>query len=472
MDPLLLILGASAVLIISFLCNVVARKTNIPSVLMLMLLGFAIQQFTQFEQEMLKDYLEVIGIIGVILIVLEAALDLKLEKEKAGLITKSAFLAIILLLLTTAVIAVGIYLVYGGAFINYFNQDLLLTDVNRRTWYVCFLYAIPLAVMSSAIIIPSVSGLINLKKEFLIFESAFSDILGIILFYSYLAAEHSSEGSNLMVGTVGNIFLTLVLSVLISYGLIILFQNIKGAAKLSLLIAILLGLYALGKYYHLSPLILVLVFGLMLNNQQLFFFGPLKRFVQEKPLEKILDNLHLITQEVAFMVRTFFFVIFGMSIILAQVFHWSLPVITLIALLAIYAPRFLGLKVTMGKDIYPEVFVAPRGLITVLLFYAIPENLIPLRVMGEAADGSLEVQPIFEPGILVLVILSTSLIMTYGLIRDARLNRANKKKEEAKGGDPSSSSDSKQGQEAEGGKKPESPREFVSNFPPPGQELD
>ena len=44
MNPYYIIIVASLVIILSFLFNVIAKKTKIPSVLMLILLGLVIQQ--------------------------------------------------------------------------------------------------------------------------------------------------------------------------------------------------------------------------------------------------------------------------------------------------------------------------------------------------------------------------------------------------------------------------------------------
>jgi short subunit fatty acids transporter len=63
------------------------------------------------------------------------------------------------------------------------------------------------------------------------------------------------------------------------------------------------------------------------------------------------------------------------------------------------------LRVFIGKDILPQLFVAPRGLITVLLFYAIP---------AEAQVAN------FESGILLFVIIATSLVMTWAMIKDKK----------------------------------------------------
>ncbi len=127
----------------------------------------------------------------------------------------------------------------------------------------------------------------------------------------------------------GKILLSIVLSIIISYGLITLFQYVTKGARLTLLVAILIALYAVGKLLHLAPLILIMVFGLMLNNRDIFFRGRLDSLVKEEAFEDILHQLHVITLEAAFFVRTMFFVVFGMSIVLEQLFHWTVPVISL-----------------------------------------------------------------------------------------------------------------------------------------------
>ncbi len=145
-----------------------------------------------------------------------------------------------------------------------------------------WLYATPLSILSSAIIIPSVSGLRNDKKEFHIYESTFSDILGIMLFYFLTGQLDAAEGTSGIVGFGGNVILTIILSVVASYLIVLIFQNIKSHTKLFLLIAVLLLLYSVGKKAHLSSLIIILVFGLMIANMNLFFQGRLGKWLQLK----------------------------------------------------------------------------------------------------------------------------------------------------------------------------------------------
>ena len=116
LDTYTLIIGISAVLIISFFFNIAAKKTNIPSVLMLIALGVIIKEFIpekRFDADEIAKLstLEIIGNIGLVMIVLEAALDLKLSKEKSGLILNSFLVAFIGLVASTAGIATLIFYV-------------------------------------------------------------------------------------------------------------------------------------------------------------------------------------------------------------------------------------------------------------------------------------------------------------------------------------------------------------------------
>jgi NhaP-type Na+/H+ or K+/H+ antiporter len=267
-----------------------------------------------------------------------------------------------------------------------------------------WLYATPLSILSSAIIIPSVSGLKRKKREFHIYESTFSDILGIMLFYFLTGKLNPAEDSGL-VGFGGNFLLTLVIALVASYAIILVFQKIKSNVKLFLLIAVLLLLYALGKKMHLSSLIIILIFGLVIANMKLFFKGKLSSLLDYDKAHQIYHELHTITAETAFVVRTLFFVIFGLTIAVTSLFDLQVAWISCLIIASIYGIRIVLLLIFEGKDIIPQAFIAPRGLITVLLFYAIP------------VEGQIES---FEPGILLFVIIGTSIIMTFAMIYEKR----------------------------------------------------
>lgn len=387
-----LIIAVSVIIIVSFLFNGVAKKTNIPAVLMLIIFGVGIQyglKSLNMSDFKFLPILEILGIVGLIMIVLEAALELELKREKLIPILKSFAIGLIGLIASAWIAALILY-------------NLIPEMTMQSAW----LYATPLSILSSAIIIPSVSGLNEMKKEFHIYESTFSDILGIMMFYFLTGKLNPSEDSG-VVGFTGNLILTIVISLVASYGIILIFQKIRTRVKLFLLIAVLLLLYALGKQMHLSSLIIILVFGLVIANMKLFFKGKLSKFLNYEKAHHIYHELHTITAETAFVVRTFFFVVFGITIVISSLFNAQVAIISSLIIASIYAIRFVILRIFIGKDILPQVFIAPRGLITVLLFYAIPP---------EAQITT------FEPGILLFVIIGTSLIMTAAMIYDKKRN--------------------------------------------------
>ncbi|MBR9833584.1 sodium:proton exchanger [bacterium] len=390
--PYTAIIGISLVIILSYFFNIISQKTNIPSVLLLIVLGILTKQGMnvidlKVPEGQLFNILELLGIVGLIMIVLEAALDLELTKEKWPTIWKSFSVALISLLGSTFVLA---YI------INFF----LIKDV-----FTCILYAVPLSVMSSAIIIPSVGGLSSEKKEFMVYEGTFSDILGIMLFY-FLTGNAETESTQLIVfDVISNIAITVGLSLVISYLLVLIFQKLNSQVKLFLLIAVLLMLYSVGKLFHLSSLIIILVFGLVLNNYKIFFRGFMKKWINKSSLKKVSHEFHLVTIESAFVVRTFFFVLFGITITLQSLFNVKVAIISGLILLGLYIIRFIVLKVFVQKDILPQLFLAPRGLITILLFFAIPDEY--------------QVEN-FDSGILLYTIIISCIIMAVSLVASGK----------------------------------------------------
>lgn len=381
-----LIIIFSITIIISYFFNLYAKKTGIPAVLLLIFLGIIINyslRIVGYSKPDLLPFLGVLGVIGLILIVLEAALDLELLKEKFGLITKS-------LLVATIGLAITAY--FSALLMNFLFDEEMLT---------CLLFTIPLSILGSAVILPSIDDVEKEKREFMIYESTFSDIIGIIGFYAVLSFANAGIGESVTGAVIGNLLLTVIFSVVISYILIYVFQNIKGHVKLFLLIAVLLLLYAIGKMFHLSSLIIILIFGIMLNNYKVFFRGGLKSLLKEDKVGHVLQDMKVVTAETAFVVRTFFFIIFGWSVYLGSLWSFKVIGVGLLILLIIYAVRAIVLFMFNGKNIALELFLAPRGLVTILLFFAIPSELS----LGNQFQG-----------VLLFVILISCIIMTFSLI--------------------------------------------------------
>ena len=409
-DLLLMILAS--IVILSYVFSVYSKRTGIPSVLLLIGLGIAVGLFGNYFEtfsfdkykSILDPLLKILGTVGLVLIVLEAALDLKLLKEKVGLITRSFFVGLIGLVGTS---------LSAAWFISYFLEGMSILDG--------LLITIPLSVLSSAIILPSIDDLGEEKKEFMIYESTFSDILGILGFGFLVGSEtFFKEASAFQISgsIVGEVLYTVLFSGIISYVLIYLFQKLKDHGKLFLLIAVLVFLYALGHMVEVASLMVILIFGMILNNYPVFFRGKLKNFVIEDRVNSILEDFKVVTIESAFVVRTFFFIIFGWSIAIGslldfRVWLFGVPIIGII-----YLVRIITLYIFNGtikiKKVVPMLFLAPRGLITILLFYQVKDKIIALtpEFLGKKID--------FE-GVLLLVILFYCLIMSWALVKEKRI---------------------------------------------------
>ena len=385
-NPYWFILAGSLIVIVSYFFNLISRKTNFPSVLMLLMLGMLMKAGLNLLGIMpfnLDSILELIGIVGLIMIVLEASLDLKFNKEKTSLIYKALFLALGSVVGGTLIISL---------ILNYYFQFGFLTSM---------IYAIPLSIVSGAIVIPSVVNFSEEKREFMIYEATFSDILGILFFYFTIESIHFDNAGVIVYSILLNICITVFASVVLSVLLIFLFQRIRTQVKLFLLLSVLFVFFSVGKLFHLSSLIIILVFGLMLENKELVFHRFFDKYLDKVALNHIHINFKLITLETSFVIRTFFFVIFGMTITLASIADPDVIFMSSLITMVFLVLRFILLKLIIKRRFMDIMFLIPRGLITILLVYSIPQEFQ---------------EPGFDPGIMFLTILFTSLIMTISLL--------------------------------------------------------
>lgn len=374
----------SALVIFSYLFDLVASKTKLPSVLLLLVLGIGLRILVDKLQIHTYSFLEILptlGTVGLILIVFEGSLELKYAREKNKVI-KGAFLSALLILIAT--VAVITFIIY---------------QITGQTLYLCFVNAIPFSVISSAIAIPSVSSINKKSKEFVIYESSFSDILGIILFNFAVANQHITVGSfgQLALNTV----LILLLSVVACVTLLYLMGRLKHHIKFFLIISILIMVYAIGQSFHLSALVLILSFGLFLNNADAIKHAWFRSVFIYKNLSNDLTQLHQLSAETAFIIRTFFFVIFGFTMNIYELDNFNIIANGLIMLGSIYVIRFGYLYFFKREHVLPEGFVTPRGLISILLYYNLPQHMKLVEI---------------GTPFLFMVVLGSSLVMSIGLM--------------------------------------------------------
>ncbi|HOY19837.1 MAG TPA: cation:proton antiporter [Haliscomenobacter sp.] len=385
LSPYQAIIALCSLVIASYLFTWLNRATRIPSVLLLLGLGIALHLWaghSGVQMQIPAAFIEVFGTIGLIMIVLEAGLDLSLNKDKGPLIQRSFFSALVIFLVSTASVSAIVHLFFPEASVRS-----------------CVVYAIPLSIISSAIVLPSVHHLSEHKKEFLIYEASFSDIIGIMVFNYFATDTDLTWGSLAWFGV--SIVVSIVLSIVVCLLLMWLLIHNQLELKFFLFFAVLTMIYIGGKILHLPSLIAVMAFGLVVNNWGGIKMPWLQRQFNIERVEPIASLLQSITGETSFLIRTVFFVIFGYSIELNMLLDPEVLKVGGAILAILLVLRFSYLRFLHRQHLLPELFYIPRGLITVLLFYRIPE-MYKLEQFSE--------------GILFFLILSTGLILMLGAL--------------------------------------------------------
>lgn len=382
-------------IIFSYLFDIFARRTKFPSVILLVFTGIVARGISSYYGYSNFDFLDslvpVLGTIGLILIVLEAALELEIKKEKTSIIIKG-FLAAFFILL-----------------INIILVSLFFGEVIGLSYPTSVIYAIPLSIISSAVAIPSANGLLTKNKEFIVYESTFSDILGIMIFYYSVRQAEKGEpliGLEPIFTLIGQIFLIIIISIAITYLLFQLIQRIEHHVKFFLILALLILSYEIGKdFLKLPSLVLIFIFGIFLSNFSNLIPDSLKKYIKTDKVGKSdLHEFHLLTAESTFLVRTFFFLFFGFSIPLESFVEFEPYIIGATVLLIMYGVRYFYLALVMpDEESKPLLYFSPRGLITILLFLSI-------------SDYDIQKSNIVDEKVLLVIIIASMLIMIQGSI--------------------------------------------------------
>jgi Kef-type K+ transport system membrane component KefB len=377
-------------LLIAYVFDLTSSKTKIPSVILLLILGWAVRQLTLLLDIHLPDFspiLPVLGTVGLILIVLEGSLELELNKSKFGLIRKS-FLGALVPMIALAFLLAFAFRYFG----NFGLKDSLIN-------------AIPFCVISSAIAIPSVRNLSSHNKEFVIYESSLSDILGV-LFFNFLALNQTIDTNSF--GHFGlELLIITVVSFIATIGLSFLLSKIEHHIKFVPIILLVVLIYAVSKIYHLPGLIFILLFGLSIGNlDELKRFKWIEKFKPDE-LNKEVTKFKELTIEGAFLVRALFFLLFGYLIETSEVLNAETLIWALAIVFFIFTFRTIQLKLSK-LPLQPLLFVAPRGLITILLFLSIePTHTISL----------------VNKSLIIQVIILTALLMMFGLMANKPQNK-------------------------------------------------
>ncbi|GAB4015894.1 hypothetical protein GCM10028808_42600 [Spirosoma migulaei] len=384
MDSSILIIVLSLSVLISYAFDLFSSRFKTPSVLLLLLLGMLTRQATEYfnvQVPYVNTILPTLGTLGLILIVLEGGLDLELHADRLNIIRRTLLASLLAIIGGTLIMAGMLY--------------LLLND----SFYHCLIAALPFSIVSSTVTAQTATNLLGGQREFAIYESAYASILGIMA-YNFLVLSRDS-----VLRAVWSFARDTLAMAIISLGccflLLYLIGRINHRIKFLPIISVLFLVYALAEINHMSSLLLILIFGLFLNNTDLFIRGRLSQILKNDLFEKELDQLKNLTAEGAFVVRTFFYLILGYAAVPQSLIDMDALIVSVLFVAAIVSWRWVTLRLTYIGPLTPLLWIAPRGLITILLYLNIPEDL---RLVG------------FREGIPMLVVVVSSVVAMIGLL--------------------------------------------------------
>ena len=359
------------------------KKTGIPDVAFLMILGVILGPLLGIVQpQVIIQIVPYFAAIALIIIMFDGGLNLDLKH-----MAKTAHFAIILALIgfVASVIIVTVFAHYGIGW-KWLDSILLGSIVGGSSSVIVFGLVRNIRVSEEA-------------KSMLSFESAITDILAtiiaFIMFAAILTGEFSIDTLGETIGRAVGVGLLLGLGVGIPWMYI---TTKLGNAQHSymLTLGILFVLFFLANTFGESGALTALVFGLMLGNKdrlsRIFKFKV--RMIEPD------DSMH---SQLTFLVRAFFFVFVGLLASFGQIEYM---IFGIIATIAIYISRVFITKSTLTKrfsqlDKKVTQVMIPRGLAAAVL------ATLPLTLGLPNADA--------YPQIVFFIILSSVIITTIGL---------------------------------------------------------
>jgi len=387
-----LILGlVGGLLVLAFLANRFFRLTGIPDVVLLMALGVVLGPVLGLVNPgSLTRTTHLLGTLAIILVLFEGALELDLRQ------TLRHFPGSLLLS----------FLAYA------FSTALVGFLVSYRLglpWIASLLAGAALGCTSSTVVLPVLQqmNLGEATRVTLMLEASWGDVLAVLT-VSLLLSLHGNAGASAL-GLAHGVLLQVGVAVLFSVAAGILWSRLLRILSEQrfwqvLTFSIVLVLYAGMEAVGANGLIAVLGFGLTLSNFPGIDpgLGLWHRVTAVAESQQALLTFH---SELAFLVRTFFFVLIG-AVAELETFR-DHPWLMGGTIVALFVARWLALQASRWswRDIGVQgrrmiLWMLPRGLITVVLAIQITE-----------ARGD---QMSFLPGLAFAVILATNLMVVLG----------------------------------------------------------
>jgi len=384
-----ILLAAGVVIFLGVAGEAFFKKTGIPDVAFLMILGVIIGPvFGLIQPEAVIQVVPYFAALALIIIMFDGGLNLDI-KHVIKTAHFSVTLAVLGFVLSVVMISIAAHFALGWAWLD----SILLASIVGGS--------------SSAIVF----GLVrNIKiseetKSMLSFESALTDILAtivaFILFEAVLAGHFDLQTLQETIGRAVIVGLVLGFGVGIPWMYISTkLGNAQHAYMLTL--GVLFVLFFLANSFGESGALTALVFGLMIGNKS--HLAKILRF--KLPRIELDDPTH---NQLTFLVRSFFFVFVGLMASFGQIEYLIFGVLMTIA---VYFGRILVGKITLTKrfsllDRAVTNSMIPRGLAAAVL------ATYPITMGLPNADA--------YPQLIFFIILSSVIITTIGLGKSKKI---------------------------------------------------
>jgi Na+:H+ antiporter len=393
MSPAIILGLVGGLLVFAFVANRIYGTTHIPDVVVLMALGVLIGPVLGLvDTQAFSKATNLLGTLAIILVLFEGGLELDLRNTLRHF-PGSLLLAFLAYIFSVALVALIIVKGLGLSI----SSGLLVGAA--------------LGCTSSAVVLPVLQQMKSKEavRVTLMLEASWGDVLAVLTVGLLLGLR---DGGGAIAINLAHGFLTQV-------GIALIFSIAAGILWARLLpvlseqrfwqvltFSVVLVLFAGMEALHANGLIAVLGFGLTLSN----FHGldprhGLKLTTLVTESQQALLTFH---SELAFLMRTFFFMLIGAVAQLESFRHYPLLMAGTVA--ALFVARWLAVHSSrwawreIGEDDREAIlWMLPRGLITIVL---------AIQIAGVHGTGV----P-FLPGLAFAVILVTNLMVVFGSLR-------------------------------------------------------
>jgi cell volume regulation protein A len=311
------VLGLIGVVILVGLAGDVGfKRTGVPSVLFLMGLGILLGPVLGYaDASRVGALAPYFGTLALLIILFDGGLNLQFMK-----VLKETPLALLYSVLVFSFSVLGVAALYVWGFEGQWLQGLLLGAILGGT--------------AAAIILPVVSQLTSLRepvKVLVSLDSAFSEVFVVVIALAIMGSFTETGGKFGVVREIFHSFFdALVLAALAGVVWARLLTWLAGQTlSYMLTLAAILVLYYVAELVGASGAITILLFGLVLANMESLagrLVRPLRVLIgyELDQAKFALDEfLKRINEELAFLVRTFFYVLLGLIVDVSR-FNWTI----------------------------------------------------------------------------------------------------------------------------------------------------